>query len=186
MLSYEATELLILAAKSTISAQTMETVLTKLFHGDKDVMIINPSHVDVKNGSIPTNQAHFRRALAGATVDDESFYPCQPKQQPLVCTAVRAVSQTLIQMVPEEVRPSTRLINHDPGFGIRTDSYNYVVYVLLAFEMFCGSEPLGNLSKTTLQCLRYHYLCMCLKEKETVLIGSKQTIYEFHFKFNCL
>ncbi|OWZ16790.1 Glycoside hydrolase [Phytophthora megakarya] len=63
-------------------------------------------------------------------------------------------------MVPEEARPSTRLINHDPGL----DSYNGGVYVLLAFEMFCGSEPLGNLSKTTLQYLRYRYLCMCLKE----------------------
>ncbi|OWZ12419.1 Glycoside hydrolase [Phytophthora megakarya] len=67
-------------------------------------------------------------------------------------------------MVPEEARPSTRLVNHDPGLGIQTDSYICGVYVLLAFEMFCGSEPLGNLSKTTLQCLRYRYLCMCLKE----------------------
>ncbi|OWZ19923.1 LOW QUALITY PROTEIN: hypothetical protein PHMEG_0005748 [Phytophthora megakarya] len=182
MLSYENTELLDLTAKSTISAQTMETVLTKLFHSDKDVRVITIARV--KNGSISTDQGHFRRGLAGATNKMKVLIPVNCSNNhwcavlmnlqkgrsyiydPMASSylaAVRAVAQTLTRMVPEEARPSTRLINHVLGLRIQTDSYYCGVYVLLAFEMFCGSEPLGNLSKTTLQYLRYRYLCMCLK-----------------------
>ncbi|KAF1783777.1 hypothetical protein GQ600_12557 [Phytophthora cactorum] len=47
---------------------------------------------------------------------------------------------------------------------VQTDSYNCGVYVLLAFKVFCGAEPLGHLDKKTLQCLRYRYLRMCMED----------------------
>ncbi|KAG6616185.1 uncharacterized protein IUM83_03827 [Phytophthora cinnamomi] len=70
-------------------------------------------------------------------------------------------------MLPDGVRPSARLVTHDPGLGVQSDSYNCGVYVLLAFEMFCGSEPLGHLDKKTLQCMRYRYLRMCMNEERS-------------------
>ncbi|POM62998.1 hypothetical protein PHPALM_27779 [Phytophthora palmivora] len=50
---------------------------------------------------------------------------------------------------------------------VQSDSYNCGVYVLLAFEIFCGSESLGHLDKKTLQCMRYRYLRMCMKEERS-------------------
>ncbi|KAI9980281.1 hypothetical protein PInf_026462 [Phytophthora infestans] len=52
----------------------------------------------------------------------------------------------------------------ESGLGVQTDSYNCGIYVLLAFEMFCGAEPLGYLDKKTLQCLRYRYLRKSMEE----------------------
>ncbi|KAE9352279.1 hypothetical protein PR003_g4456 [Phytophthora rubi] len=75
--------------------------------------------------------------------------------------SLRAVAQKLITLLPNDVRPSTRLQIYESGLGIQADNYNCGVYVLLAFEKFCGAKPLGHVDKKTLQCLRYRYLRMC-------------------------
>ncbi|ETO60800.1 hypothetical protein F444_21046 [Phytophthora nicotianae P1976] len=38
--------------------------------------------------------------------------------------SVRAVAQKMIMMLPDGVRPSARLVTHDPGLGVQSDSYN--------------------------------------------------------------
>ncbi|KAG2826101.1 hypothetical protein PC111_g9111 [Phytophthora cactorum] len=78
-------------------------------------------------------------------------------------TCVRSVAQTLITLLPEGARPSPRVQTYESGLGVQVDSYNCGVYVLLAFEMFCGAEPLGHLDKKSLQCLRYRYLYMWMQ-----------------------
>ncbi|KAG3077192.1 hypothetical protein PC121_g7490 [Phytophthora cactorum] len=78
-------------------------------------------------------------------------------------TCVRSVAQTLITLLPEGARPSPRVQTYESGLGAQVDSYNCGVYVLLAFEMFCGAESLGHLDKKSLQCLRYRYLYMWMQ-----------------------
>ncbi|ETO77469.1 hypothetical protein F444_07341 [Phytophthora nicotianae P1976] len=65
----------------------------------------------------------------------------------------------LISLLPNDARPRPRMQTFEPGLEVQVDSYNCGIYVLLAFEMFCGAEPLGHLDKKTLQCLHYRYLC---------------------------
>ncbi|ETK88635.1 hypothetical protein F441_07280 [Phytophthora nicotianae CJ01A1] len=76
--------------------------------------------------------------------------------------SVRSVAQMLISLLPNDARPRPRMQTFEPGLEVQVDSYNCGIYVLLAFEMFCGAEPLGHLDKKTLQCLHYRYLCMCM------------------------
>ncbi|ETN01801.1 hypothetical protein PPTG_16890 [Phytophthora nicotianae INRA-310] len=82
---------------------------------------------------------------------------------------IRAVAQTLINLLPREVDEGFRVRNYESGLGVQTDSYNCGIYVLLAFEMFCGAEPLDLLDKKTLQCMRYRYLLQRQKMKGLVI-----------------
>ncbi|GMF52109.1 unnamed protein product [Phytophthora fragariaefolia] len=75
--------------------------------------------------------------------------------------SLRVVAQKLITLLPIDVRPSTRLHVFEPGLGVQVDNYNCGVYVLLAFEIFCGASPFGYVNKQTLQCLRCRYLRLC-------------------------
>ncbi|KAE9296880.1 hypothetical protein PR003_g23647, partial [Phytophthora rubi] len=186
ILSTEYADMVDLAAKETISALVMQMILHKLFDADPSIRVIDPSNLGITNGAITTESGHFKRALAGATKKMKVLWPinCNNSHWCAVlmelekgrvyvydymassyATSVRAVAQLLITMLPDDVRPSSRLVTHDPGLGIQSDRYNCGVYVLLAFEMFCGSEPLGHLDKKTLQCMRYRYLRMCMKEE---------------------
>ncbi|ETP53737.1 hypothetical protein F442_01382 [Phytophthora nicotianae P10297] len=67
------------------------------------------------------------------------------------------------KVLVERAQPSVRVGTYESGLGVQVDSYNCGVYVLLAFEIFCGAEPLGHVDKKTLQCLRYRYLRMCME-----------------------
>ncbi|GMF46049.1 unnamed protein product [Phytophthora fragariaefolia] len=157
------------------AAQVMQLILHNRFGADPSIRVIDPSNLGVSNGAITTEIGHFKQAFAGATKTMKILCPincnnnhwCAVLMDPGKCRAyvydsmassyissVRAVAQQLIIMLPEDVRPNTRLLTHDPGLGVQTDSYNCGVYVLLAFEMFCGSEPLGHIDKKTLQCMR--------------------------------
>ncbi|GMF56100.1 unnamed protein product [Phytophthora fragariaefolia] len=141
------------------------------------------AHEKVAHGPIVTDRGHFKRALVGATKSMKVLWPinCNNNHWCAVLmdlqkgrvyiydsmatsytTSVRVVAEQLITTLAADVRPSSRFMTHDPGLGVQTDSYNCGVYVLLAFELFCGSEPLGHLDKKTLQCMRYRYLCMCM------------------------
>jgi hypothetical protein len=172
-----------LAAKETLSAQARQMILQKLFGADPSVRVIDPSNLGISNGAVTTDSGHLKRALAGVTKEMKVLFPinCNNNHWCAVlmdlkkgrvygsmassyAASVRAVAQQMILMLSDGVRPSARLVTHDPGLGVQSDSYNCGVYVLLAFEMFCGSEPLGHLDKKTLQCMRYRYLRMCMQE----------------------
>ncbi|KAG1688159.1 hypothetical protein DVH05_003941 [Phytophthora capsici] len=186
ILSSEYADVVDLAAKETLSAQVMQKVLHKLFDADQRVLVTDPSILAISNGAITTDSTYFKQALSGVTKKRKVLFPinCNNNHWCAVlmdlekgrvfvydsmastyATSVRAVTQNMIMMLPEVVRPSARLVTHDPGLGIQNDSYNCGVYVLLAFEVFCGSEPLGHLDKKTLQCMRYRYLRMCINEE---------------------
>ncbi|GMG18186.1 unnamed protein product [Phytophthora fragariaefolia] len=179
ILSNEYADIVDLAAKETLSAQVMQLILHNLFGADPSIRVIDPSNLGVSYGAITTEIGHFKRAFAGATKTMKILCPincnnshwCAVLMDLGKCRAyvydsmassyissVLAVTQQLVIMLPEDVRPNTRLLTHDPGLGVQTDSYNCGVYVLLAFEIFCGSEPLGHIDKKTLQCMRYRYL----------------------------
>ncbi|ETP44257.1 hypothetical protein F442_09138 [Phytophthora nicotianae P10297] len=149
-------------------------------------LVIDPSNIGISNGAVTTDSEYFQRALARVTKKMKVLFPinCNNNHWCAVlmdmqkgrvyvydsmassyADSVRAVAQKMIMMLPDGVRPSARLVTHDPGLGVQSDSYNCGVYVLLAFEIFCGSEPLGHLDKKTLQCMRYRYLRMCMKEE---------------------
>ncbi|ETM36636.1 hypothetical protein L914_16720 [Phytophthora nicotianae] len=76
--------------------------------------------------------------------------------------SVCSVAQVLISLLPNDARPRPRVQTYEPGLEVQVDSYNCGIYVLLAFEISCGAQPLGHLDKKTLQYLRYRYLCMCM------------------------
>ncbi|ETP04501.1 hypothetical protein F441_18732 [Phytophthora nicotianae CJ01A1] len=127
-----------------------------------NVLVINPSNIGISNGAVTTDSGYFQRALAGVTKKMKVLFPINCNNNHC-CTvlmdmkkgrvyvydsmassyaaSVRVVAQKMIMMLPDGVRPSARLVTHDPGLGVQSDSYNCGVYVLLAFEIFCGSEP---------------------------------------------
>ncbi|KAI9984438.1 hypothetical protein PInf_005786 [Phytophthora infestans] len=186
ILSNEYADLVDPASKDTLSAQVMQMILHKLFGADPSVLVIDPSNMGISNGALTTDIRYFKLALAGVTKKMKVLFPinCNNNHWCAVLMdlekgrvyvydsmassymiGVRAVAQKMIMMLPDGVRPSARLVTHDPGLGVQCDSYNCGVYVLLVFEMFCGSEPLGDLDKKTLQCMRYRYLRMCIEEQ---------------------
>ncbi|KAG6612332.1 uncharacterized protein IUM83_10629 [Phytophthora cinnamomi] len=188
ILSSEYVDMVDLAAKKTLSVQVMQMILHKRFGADPSVRVIDPSNLGISNGAVTTGSVHFKRALAGTTKKMKVLFPinCNNNHWCAVlmnlekgrvyvydsmassyATTIRAVAQQMITMLPDGVRPSARLVTHDPGLGVHSDSYNCGVYVLLAFEMFCGSEPLGHLDKKTLQCMHYRYLRMCMNEERS-------------------
>lgn len=77
-------------------------------------------------------------------------------------SSVRAVAQTMLDLLPPGAHKTFRARIYDPGLGIQSDNYNCGIYVLLAFEIFCEAEPLGLVNRSMLQCMRYRYLRMCL------------------------
>ncbi|EEY67187.1 glycoside hydrolase, putative [Phytophthora infestans T30-4] len=97
---------------------------------------------------------------------------------------VRAVAQQMIVMLPDGVKPSTCLVHHDPELGVQSNSYNCGVYVLLEFEMFCGSEPLGHLAKKTLQRMRHRYLRM--RRGPTITAGLGRFKYQYKNSANAV
>eukprot|EP00644_Phytophthora_capsici_P016024 jgi/Phyca11/115361/e_gw1.28.460.1 len=53
---------------------------------------------------------------------------------------VRNVAQVLIPLPPGSSRTRYRIRNYESELGMQHDSYNCGVFVLLAFEMFCGAN----------------------------------------------
>ncbi|POM67919.1 Hypothetical protein PHPALM_15984, partial [Phytophthora palmivora] len=174
VVSNEYADMVDLAAKETLSAQVMQMILHKLFGAEPGVRVIDPSNLGISNGAITTdsgisnglncNNNHWCGVLMNLEKGRVYVYDSMASSY---ATSIRAVTQQMIPMIPESARPSARLVTHDPGLGIQSDSYNCGVYVLLAFEIFCGSEPLGHLDKKTLQCMRYRYLRICMKEERS-------------------
>ncbi|KAE8962565.1 hypothetical protein PR001_g29489 [Phytophthora rubi] len=162
----------------------MHMVLMKKFESDPDVVVFEAAALGVVvDGKIEADKQALRRAMSGLTkeivllpVNCNGNHWCAvmmnlktgkvfvyDSSSSSYLLSVRAVAQTLILLLPEDVRPSARVQTYESGLGCQVDSYNCGVYVLLAFELFCGAEPLGYLSKKTLQWLRYRYLQLCLE-----------------------
>ncbi|KAK1934612.1 Zinc finger SWIM domain-containing protein 3 [Phytophthora citrophthora] len=123
-----------LAAKDTLSAQAMQMILHKLFGADSNIRGIDPSTLGISKGAITTDSGYGKSTHL-------RFYGFQlPFNRPCRGSAVS-------DDVTTRSSASSRLVTHDPGLGVQTDSFNCGVYVLLAFEIFCGSEPLGVINK---------------------------------------
>ncbi|KAI9979558.1 hypothetical protein PInf_006031 [Phytophthora infestans] len=154
ILSNEYANLVDLASKDTLSAQVMQMILHKLFGADPSVLVIDPSNMGISNGALTTDIRYFKLALAGVTKKMKVLFPinCNNNHWCAVLMdlekgrvyvydsmassymiGVRAVAQKMIMMPPDGVRPSARLVTHDPGLGVQCDSYNCGVYVLLVF-----------------------------------------------------
>ncbi|KAE9080927.1 hypothetical protein PF010_g22202 [Phytophthora fragariae] len=179
------TQVLDLTAKQCITDEVMRTVMLKKFGPDPNIVIFDASALGVVvDGSVGADTASIQRAMRGLSTEivlfpvncnnnhwcsivinlakgKVSIYDSSSSSYLL---GVRAVAQTLIPLLPSTVEMSLRVQTYESGLGVQTDSYNCGIYVLIAFEIFCGAEPLGHLDKKTLQCLRYRYLRMCLED----------------------
>ncbi|KAE9285248.1 hypothetical protein PF001_g21996 [Phytophthora fragariae] len=179
------TQVLDLTAKQCITDEVMITVMLKKFGPDPNIVIFDASALGVVvDGSVGADTASIQRAMRGLSTEivlfpvncnnnhwcsivinlakgKVSIYDSSSSSYLL---GVRAVAQTLIPLLPSTVEMSLRVQTYESGLGVQTDSYNCGIYVLIAFEIFCGAEPLGHLDKKTLQCLRYRYLRMCLED----------------------
>ncbi|KAE8976593.1 hypothetical protein PR001_g25372, partial [Phytophthora rubi] len=179
------TQVLDLTAKECITDEVIRTVMLKKFGPDPNIVIFDASALGVVvDGSVGADTASIQRAMRGLSTEivlfpvncnnnhwcsiminlakgKVSIYDSSSSSYLL---GVRAVAQTLIPLLPSTVEMSLRVQTYESGLGVQTDSYNCGIYVLIAFEIFCGAEPLGHLDKKTLQCLRYRYLRMCLED----------------------
>ncbi|KAG1702270.1 hypothetical protein DVH05_010060 [Phytophthora capsici] len=75
---------------------------------------------------------------------------------------IRPLIEKLVAMVPDFVPRKYRTRAYQSDLGVQVDNYNCGIYMLVAFEIFCGAESLSLLSKKEIQYLRYRYLCMCI------------------------
>ncbi|EGZ30736.1 hypothetical protein PHYSODRAFT_324050 [Phytophthora sojae] len=162
----------------------MKTVMFKKFGSDPNIVIFDASALGVAvDGSVSAETAGIWRAMRGLSTEIALFpvncnnihwcsimmnlakgKVCIYDSSSSYLLGVRAVAQTLIPLLLSTVEMSLRVQTYKSGLGVQTDSYNCGIYVLNAFEIFCGAEPLGHLDKKTLQCLRYRYLRMCLQD----------------------
>ncbi|KAJ8556614.1 hypothetical protein ON010_g9351 [Phytophthora cinnamomi] len=165
------TEVFDLVAKECLSDEVMKMVLTKKFGPDPNVVVFDASTLGVTvDGSVSADTSNIRRAMEGLSTEMVLFpVNCNNNHWCSIVVnlakgkvyiydsssfsyllGVRAVAHTLIPLLPATVQRSLRVQTYESGLGVQTDSYNCGVYVLIAFEMFCGAEPLGHLDKKTL------------------------------------
>lgn len=176
-------DVLALAGKELITDEVMYKILAKLFGCKPNIAVFDSSTLGiVVDGSVNTSSEIIREALSGLTtekvlipvncngnhwcaimmdLEGGVIYVYDSSSSSYVVN-VRAVAQTMVVLLPPGAQKAFRVRVFDAGLGVQTDSYNCEIYVLLAFEMFCGAEPLGHVDKKMLQCLRYRYLCTCL------------------------
>lgn len=162
----------------------MHMVLTKKFGQDPNVVVFEASMLGaVVDGHMGADKESIRRKMEGLS-NQKVLFPVNcngnhwcsvmmnlekgkvaiyDSSSSTYLVSVRSVAQVLISLLPNGVNPSQRVQTYESGLGAQVDSYNCGIYVLLAFEMFCGAEPLGYIGKKTLQCLRYRYLRMCME-----------------------
>ncbi|KAI9980449.1 hypothetical protein PInf_026309 [Phytophthora infestans] len=178
-------EVLTLVGKDLISDEVMHKLLTKRFLPGSGVVVFDASSLGVVvDGEVSTSNDVIREAFSGVSkekilipVNCHGNHWCAimmdleggtvdvyDSSSSSYLIGVRAVAQKMIILLPTNVKKPARVRAFESGLGVQTDSYNCGIYVLLAFEMFCGAEPLGYLDKKTLQCLRYRYLRKSMEE----------------------
>ncbi|KAE9137962.1 hypothetical protein PF005_g12213 [Phytophthora fragariae] len=178
-------QVLDLTAKECLTDEIMHLSLTKKFGTDPNIVVFAASTLGVVlDGHIAANQSDIQLTMSGLSKEivlfpvncnrnhwcsvminlDQGKVFIYDSSASSYLVSLRAVAQKLITLLPNDVRPSTRLQVYESGLGIQVDNYNCGVYVLLAFEIFCGAEPLSHVDKKTLQCLRYRYFRMCAQD----------------------
>ncbi|ETO60643.1 hypothetical protein F444_21185 [Phytophthora nicotianae P1976] len=176
-------DVLDIAGKGLITDEIMHKILAKIFGSKDGITVFDSSTLGtVVDGKVTTCGEIIRDALSGLTrekvlipVNCNGSHWCgvmidleggtvevYDSSSSSYTMSVRVLAQTLVHLLPTSVQTPFRVRVFDSGLGVQTDSYNCGIYVLLAFEMFCGAEPLGYVDKKTLQCLWYRYLRMCL------------------------
>ncbi|ETM50973.1 hypothetical protein L914_05089 [Phytophthora nicotianae] len=146
----------------------MHLVFSKRFGLNPNVTIFDAESLGVVvDGNILADKEMIRRNLAGLSKElvlfpvncngnhwcsvminlEKGSVAIYDSSSSSYLTSVRSVAQTLIMLLPELARPRPRVQTYESGLGVQLDSYNCGVYVLLAFEMFCGGDPLGHLHK---------------------------------------
>ncbi|GMF59713.1 unnamed protein product [Phytophthora fragariaefolia] len=178
----EKMDLLDFAAKFHLGGRTMMEVMTKMFGLREDVVMIDPGNWGIVVGGMTTipdemvtnmfvgvsnerilipmncNGNHWCAIMVNLQTHEIRHY------DPMMSSygvSIRAVAQRLLQFMPR----SEGRYKVDPyvtDMGVQVDSYNCGIYVLLAFEMFCGEKDVGLLRPTILQYMRYRYMRMCL------------------------
>ncbi|KAE8979164.1 hypothetical protein PR002_g24495 [Phytophthora rubi] len=145
-------------ARQLISDEAMMDVLSRKYGSASGISVIDPSSLGVVvEGTVRAPRKDIQRGLASLSTEKVLV--------PLNCGGnhcVRAVAQTMLDLLPPGAHKTFRARIYDPGLGIQSDNYNCGIYVLLAFEIFCEAEPLGLVNRSMLQCMRYRYLRMCL------------------------
>ncbi|ETI31934.1 hypothetical protein F443_21166 [Phytophthora nicotianae P1569] len=176
-------DVLDIAGKGLITDEIMHKILAKIFGSKDGITVFDSSTLGtVVDGKVTSCGEIIRDALSGLTrekvlipVNCNGSHWCgvmidleggtvevYDSSSSSYTMSVRVLAQTLVHLLPTSVQTPFRVRVFDSGLGVQTDSYNCGIYVLLAFEMFCGAEPLGYVDKKTLQCLWYRYLRMCL------------------------
>eukprot|EP00644_Phytophthora_capsici_P008128 jgi/Phyca11/125911/e_gw1.60.94.1 len=161
----------------------MEILLQKLFGGRKSIVYIKPTSLGViVNGTTALKEPDLRKLFAGLD--------CESLLIPINCNGihwcsimVRPATSELFYYDPmsssfgeqakkfsERIQPllkfsgptRARVRPFVSSLGVQVDSYNCGLFVMVAFERFCGAESPGIQSKRLLQYLRYRYLDMCM------------------------
>jgi hypothetical protein len=166
-----------------IGDDAMMDLLTKRFGSKSGIAVIDPTMLGVAvDGHVSAPKTEIKRGLAGLTsekvlipVNCHGNHWCSimmdltkgevfiyDSSSSSYITGLRALAQTMTDLLPERAQKGFRSRIYDSGLGIQTDNYNCGIYVLLAFEIFCGAEPLRLVDRRLLQCMRYRYLRMCM------------------------
>ncbi|KAE9292500.1 hypothetical protein PF008_g25047 [Phytophthora fragariae] len=170
-------------ARQLISDEAMMDVLSRKYGSASGISVIDPSSLGVVvEGTVRAPRKDIQRGMASLSTEkvlvplncggnhwcailmDLSKGECYVYDSTAssYISSVRAVAQTMLDLLPPGAHKTFRARIYDPGLGIQSDNYNCGIYVLLAFEIFCEAEPLGLVNRSMLQCMRYRYLRMCL------------------------
>ncbi|EEY68940.1 cysteine protease family C48, putative [Phytophthora infestans T30-4] len=168
-------------ARNWISDE-MQLVVEKLFSSDHSIVMFDSATLGVEVDEsvstssatiqaklsslsnekvfIPVNCAHNHWCSITLNLADKQAYIYDSNASSYL-VSVRSVAQKIIALLPGTVGHGIRVRNFESGLGVQTDNYNCGIYVLIAFENFCGADQVGLLDKKTLQCMRYRYLRLC-------------------------
>lgn len=175
-------EMLELAGNNTLGDTTITILLDKLFSARPDIVYIDPSSLCIViDGVVSFHTQIFKELVSGLTTEvillpinckgihwcsimvsldrrEVTFY------DPMYSSFsddVRDVAKSIIPLLPEPVQSRYRVRRYESDLGAQTDSYNCGVFVMTAFELFCGANlPFEGATSGDMQYLRYRYLCM--------------------------
>eukprot|EP00644_Phytophthora_capsici_P019284 jgi/Phyca11/132892/e_gw1.255.8.1 len=138
---------MLVVVEGAVSVNTHE--LAKMFFGMSNERVLLP---------INCNGVHWCSIMVDLATSEVLIY--DPMSSSYMANA-RDVAQILIPLLPTPAKTRYRIRTYESELGTQMDSYNCGLFVLVAFEMFCGANVPGKRSRSLLQYLRYRYLCMC-------------------------
>ncbi|GMF34551.1 unnamed protein product [Phytophthora fragariaefolia] len=170
-----------LVGKSALGDDTVNTLMMKMFAGQVNIVVINTSVIgNIMNGFMPVESMrnlftgvstkkilipvicgknHWCSIMMDLVMKDVCIYDPMNSSYGV---NLRPIADKLTMMVPDAAPRRYRVRAYQSDLGVQIDSYNCGVYMLVAFEVFVGTENISQLSRKELQYLRYRYLCMCL------------------------